>query len=39
MDDWRPATVDEVNDIVASDLKACDSEQLATFEKFLSDMA
>lgn len=34
MDDWRPATVDEVNEIVASDLKACDSEQLAAFKKF-----
>jgi hypothetical protein len=33
MDDWRPATVDEVNEIVASDLKACDAEQLAAFTK------
>jgi hypothetical protein len=34
MDDWQPATVDEVNEIVATDLKACDSEQLAAFKKF-----
>jgi hypothetical protein len=32
--EWLPATVDEVNDIVASDLKACDFEQLAVFSKF-----
>lgn len=34
MNDWQPATVDEVNEIVASDLKACDSEQLAAFKRF-----
>ena len=31
---WRPATVNEVNEIVAKDLKACDSEQLAAFNKY-----
>jgi len=34
MDDWRPATIDKVNEIVASDLKAYDAEQLATFTKY-----
>ena len=34
MDDWRPATIDTVNEIVASDLKACDAEQLAAFTKY-----
>jgi hypothetical protein len=34
MDDWRPATVDQVRDIVARDLKACDAEQLAAFKKY-----
>lgn len=34
MDDWRPATVDEVNDIVARDLDACDAQQLAAFKKY-----
>ena len=34
MDDWRPATVDEVKEIVASDLKACDAAQMAAFTKY-----
>ena len=34
MDDWQPATIEEVNDIVAGDLKDCDAEQLATFGKY-----
>src|ERR1700721_2436316 len=34
MNDWRPATVDEVSEIVATDLKACDAEQLAAFQKY-----
>ena len=34
MDDWRPATVDEVNQIVARDLKTCDAEQLAAFKTY-----
>ena len=34
MDEWRPATVDEVNKIVARDLKTCDSEQLAAFKAY-----
>ena len=34
MDDWRPATIEEVNEIVGSNLKACDVEQLAVFKKY-----
>jgi hypothetical protein len=34
MDDWQPATIEEVNEIVAKDLKACDAEQLAVFNKY-----
>ena len=34
MNDWKPATIEEVNEIVARDLKACDAEQLATFKKY-----
>ncbi|HLV88208.1 MAG TPA: hypothetical protein VKV39_14580 [Candidatus Sulfotelmatobacter sp.] len=34
MDDWRPATIEEVNEIVARELKACDAEQLAAFDKY-----
>jgi hypothetical protein len=34
MDDWQAATVDEVNEIVAKDLKVCDAEQLAVFKKY-----
>ncbi len=38
MDERQPATVDEVNEIVARDLKDCDTEQLATFEKYRVDL-
>jgi hypothetical protein len=34
MDDWQPATIEEVNEIVARDLKDCDAEQLAAFNKY-----
>jgi hypothetical protein len=34
MEEWRPATVDEVNKIVARDLKTCDAEQLAAFKTY-----
>lgn len=34
MDDWQPATIEKVNEIVAKDLTACDSEQLAAFNKY-----
>jgi hypothetical protein len=33
MDDWRPASVDQVRQIVARDIKACDAEQLAAFQR------
>jgi len=34
MDDWQPATIEEVDQIVVRDLKACDAEQLAAFDKY-----
>jgi hypothetical protein len=34
MDDWQPATIEEVQQIVVRDLKDCDAEQLAAFEKY-----
>jgi len=34
MDEWKPATIEEVNQIVARDLERCDAEQLAVFEKY-----
>ena len=34
MEQWRPATVEEVKQIVHRDLKACDDAQLAAFEKY-----
>src|SRR5215831_17384581 len=34
MDHWRPATIPEVNEIIANDLKACDAEQLAAFDQY-----
>ena len=34
MDDWQPATIEAVNEIVAGDLKDCDAEQLAAFAKY-----
>jgi hypothetical protein len=37
MGEWRPPTVDEVNEIVARDLKTCDAEQLAAFKAYQVD--
>jgi hypothetical protein len=34
MDDWQPATIEEVNEIVARDLKEFDAEQLVAFERY-----
>ena len=34
MDDWQPATIEEVKEIVVRDLKDCDAEQLAAFDKY-----
>jgi len=34
MDDWQPATIEEVNKIVTRDLTACDADQLAAFNKY-----
>ena len=34
MDDWSPATIEEVNQIVVRGLKDCDTEQLAAFDKY-----
>lgn len=34
MEEWQPATVEEVKRIVHRDLKACDDAQLAAFEKY-----
>jgi len=34
MVDWQPATIEEVNEIVSKDLKDCDEQQLAAFEKY-----
>jgi len=34
MEEWQPATVDEVQNIVNRDLAECDAEQTATFEKY-----
>lgn len=34
MQKWQPATVDEVNQIVARDLKACDAEQVEAFKTY-----
>jgi hypothetical protein len=34
MENWRPATIEEVRKIVARDLHACDAEQLAAFHKY-----
>ena len=34
VDDWRPATIAEVQLIVNEDLKKCDVEQIAAFEKY-----
>src|SRR5215475_12865330 len=34
MDDWQPATIEEVNEIVARDLKDCAAEQVAAFDEY-----
>ena len=34
MEEWQPATIDEVRQIVNRDLKACDIKQVATFERY-----
>lgn len=34
MHDWQAATIEEVNQIVVRDLKDCDAEQLAAFDKY-----
>jgi len=34
MEEWQPATVREVKDIVERDLRTCDAEQAATFKKY-----
>jgi hypothetical protein len=34
MDDWKPATIERVSEIVAKDLNDCDVEQLAAFNKY-----
>ena len=31
---WRPATIEEVKEIVAADLANCDTEQTAAFRKY-----
>ena len=33
--EWQPATVEAVMQIIESDLKACDSKQVAVFKKYL----
>jgi hypothetical protein len=32
--EWRPATVEAVNEIVQKDLAACDAEQKAAFDRY-----
>ena len=34
MEEWRPATVEEVKNIVEQDLKECDVEQVAAFKRY-----
>jgi hypothetical protein len=34
MDDWQPATVEQVRRRVSKDLTACDAQQLAAFENY-----
>src|SRR6266516_3701150 len=31
---WKPATVEEVRQIIQDDLALCDNEQIATFKKY-----
>src|SRR5262245_14481682 len=33
MENWLPATVEEVKSMVEEDLRACDAEQLAAFDR------
>ena len=37
MDAWKPATIHDVSEIVARDLKCCDAEQLRTFERYATE--
>ena len=32
--EWQPATIDEVNEIIAEDLEDCDAAQLAVYQKY-----
>ncbi len=34
MDDWQPATIENIKLIVATGLSACDAEQRAAFERY-----
>ncbi len=34
MEEWQPATVEKVKQIVEEDLRTCDAEQLTTFERY-----
>jgi hypothetical protein len=34
MEEWQPATVQEVKQIVEVDLRECDAEQIATFKRY-----
>ena len=34
MEEWQPATVEEVKIIVEEDLRECDAEQIAAFNKY-----
>src|SRR5690242_7269544 len=35
MEEWRPATVEEVKNIIEKDLRACDAEQIAVFNRYV----
>jgi hypothetical protein len=34
MEEWRPATIEEVQRIVEQDLKTCDAEQVRAFKQY-----
>ncbi len=34
MEEWQPATIEEVKRIVEKDLRECDAEQIATFKRY-----
>ncbi len=34
MEEWQPATVEQVKNIVDEDLRACDGEQMAAFNRY-----